>query len=749
MDGCGAVPRMRRQYGVRALRSRRSGRAAGFVAALAVLGAIGGSLATAPTASADLVGDPAGGSTLPCGGVTPVTYRDSGLRPGGKPWKGLVPVWAMVDGGLPVVGGHVTMYSGAGDRRRALLKSGLVKTNREGAVVVSPTRIPRSFTAVVRGGRVGGERFRGALRIKVDRYRSPAILTLNPVTTFGAAYRHAHPGVPARKAMQRVKRYLRIPAFHDVLIDLRRSDQYFDGETLLDHLKDRRLGELVGRNIERLDRLGAGAHKSFAASPATTDHSQLSDDDVPGFASFATSVIDGIGSGAGGQIGSVVMGAIINSIIGGANNSQFNAVEQQLSQIETQLTQLETGVADLSAQIASGQYSQLASDMYADLGAIDGAENCLAYLMTLKQDDPSVVPLSKGLINLIGQSILPIEDRFIVHMEGAGTAAGLIEAAYDKTYTRATDAMTANPNTPSLHFWTQDLSDQPREIFDYWAAYQAELALLVTEFRNASPGWTPAQAAAVAPAYAGDIADEQTKLKPRVPDQAIVQMNTDPVLTWYTGSSVPCSPATPGQATVVLQSGNQSQDLNFECTPFVSKATRDLFVGTPQTVGSFTADEYVPPFRLPDMQSLTFRAPAMSELVNDLIKGWDVSGTAPEEGCCDGYVPFHYLQSLGWSWPPGQVSPGSDPDDPDYLGNYFWGTADGECYYSRGDKMNLCTVLNLDYLMPGDGITVGLGEDAPGLYGVIWVAEPPVNGEPNTACTGPPEPCYWYEPTGS
>ncbi len=95
----------------------------------------------------------------------------------------------MLDGGLPVVGGRVTMYSGSGDHRRALLRSGPISTNREGAAALSPRRIPKSFTAVVRGGTVDGERFRGSLRIKVNRYRSPAVLTINPVTTFGAAYR--------------------------------------------------------------------------------------------------------------------------------------------------------------------------------------------------------------------------------------------------------------------------------------------------------------------------------------------------------------------------------------------------------------------------------------------------------------------------------------------------------------------------------------------------------------------------------
>ena len=146
----------------------------------------------------------------------------------------------------------------------------------------------------------------------MNRYRSPAVLTMNPVTTFGAAYRNSHPRVPAPKALRRIKRYLEIPAFHDVLIDLRRSDRYFDGETLLARLDGRRMSGLVRGNIARLDRIGVDGSNSIDV-PRGRQLEPQGSDDVPGFASFASSVIDGIEGGAGGQIGSVDMGAVIDT----------------------------------------------------------------------------------------------------------------------------------------------------------------------------------------------------------------------------------------------------------------------------------------------------------------------------------------------------------------------------------------------------------------------------------------------------
>jgi hypothetical protein len=161
-------------------------------------------------------------------------------RAAGAASSRLVPVWALLDGELPVAFGRVSVVATtddpahAGKRRVLRQRAGdrSERTNSAGVAMLDFARLPKRFTVVVRGGRAYGRRVRGALYAEVEK-RGSDVVEVNPVTTLTAFARTAERGMGAARARRKVKQLLAIPSWHDTTRDLRHSDKHFDGEAYL------------------------------------------------------------------------------------------------------------------------------------------------------------------------------------------------------------------------------------------------------------------------------------------------------------------------------------------------------------------------------------------------------------------------------------------------------------------------------------------------------------------------------------
>ena len=631
-------------------------------------------LATAASASA-ATDDPSGPTS--CLAIAPASLPaaaniDAARR---APGARSVPVWALIDGELPLTGGKATIVTGHGRNRHVIAdRGGDTRTNRDGTVVLHPRRVPKRFTVVVRGGEAGGDRFRGSLAIDVTGYRAPGILTVNPVSTIVTAFERAHPELNGGRAEVKVKRYLEIPAFQDVAIDLRRSDAFFDGDVILKRLGGRRMSDLVDKTVARMDRVGRHGTNPFLFSRrAKAERRRLGDVDGAGDAAVADDLVNGLlknaASAGAGAVGNYLLGFVLEDFgLGGGDPdaAALAAIQNQLTVISQQLGTLEVDSEKTQAAIAKAEYSNLVGQTTQSLGEIDNAETCLGFLVTMDKNDPDLGRFSKGLTNYIGSTLLPIESTLTKQINGVQGADGIVTAAYKDTHAAA-----LNPSTPNFHFWTQQVSAQPRQVFDYFAAYQAELAMLTTEYYHSQDETTDSIVAALNE-FQYDIGQEQSLLKPLVPDATVVDAATGEV--WLTENEPRCNLVVDGQLVGSALFGHTTddgyyfQELSGGCGQSLQeKSYRDLYLGDPQVVELNGQQEtmlnYVPPFVLPDMPSLQFRAATLAD-EQGLITNWNqASAPAPVGAPAN---PYEFMQTYGgfptFPAPTGAFDPGIGPE---------------------------------------------------------------------------------------
>ena len=158
-----------------------------------------------------------------------------GARALGEPTV-LLPVWATIDGDTPVSGGSVRVL-GSGGSALEQVSPTEATTGPQGPALLEFSELPSAFTVVVSGGKARGKRLRGDLRADVRNYRPSGVVHVSPVTTMIAqdirARRRRGDKATVGAATRGIERLLRIPP-HQNATDLRRSDQFFDGDTFLE-----------------------------------------------------------------------------------------------------------------------------------------------------------------------------------------------------------------------------------------------------------------------------------------------------------------------------------------------------------------------------------------------------------------------------------------------------------------------------------------------------------------------------------
>jgi hypothetical protein len=428
----------------------------------------------------------------PRGAKSTVDARQGG-QPGGASSR-LVPVWPLVDGDMPVSFGRVSVVATTedpahvGDRRPVVQRTGAgsERTNAAGVAMLDFGRLPRRFTVVVRGGFAHGRRFPGTLYAEV-RNHGTDVVEVNPVTTLTAYVRTVGRGMGGVRARRRVKRLLAIPAWHDTTRDLRRADEHFDGDAYLAAV--RRRGSVAALNRALLAELrdGDGDRWMFRESGARMalaplDWLKLVEDPealvATGFEELANFVFGKIGdhvtNGALGWLTSIAPELGFGG--GDEQRAELAEIRAALEAMGKQLTRLEGQVQGVYRAVQQAELSELAHQTDVTIGQIDHAESQLAVLANMSPDDPTVGRFAETINDYIGSRLLDapaILNRYL--SPGIRVADNVIKAAYQ--------AVAAG--TPRV--FDSGKSAQAKSIYDYFAGYQMQLAVLLTNYWHSKP----------------------------------------------------------------------------------------------------------------------------------------------------------------------------------------------------------------------------------------------------------------------
>jgi hypothetical protein len=436
----------------------------------------------------------------------------------------LVPVWALHDGDLPVSYGRVSVVpttddpAHVGDRRPLRQRTGArsERTNAGGVAMLDFARLPKRFTVVVRGGGAKGRRFRGTLYAEVTRHGTDTdVIEVNPVTTLTAYARTAGRGMGAARARRKVKRLLGIPSGHDITSDLRRSDEQFDGDAYLAAV--RRHGSVASLHRALLAELRDGDRdkrpfsESGARAASALDWLSLTPEKMVR-KGYDELINFAIGTPAAvlqkGALGWLTRIAVDLGLIE-APRDQLAEIQGALEALGKQLTRLEAQADGLYAAIAQDALSRLYHQTDTTLGEIDHAEGQLALLANMSPSDPTMRNFAQTINDYIGSHLL---DAPAILRRNLSPGLSLTDNVFKAT-SKAVAASTIVFGSPQ--------QAKVKSVYDYFAAYQTQLAVLLANYWHSKPDTYSGETIRRSLAQIQDnvTVEQRASLKPPLPDE--------------------------------------------------------------------------------------------------------------------------------------------------------------------------------------------------------------------------------------
>ena len=452
-------------------------------------------------------------------GASALAHADAEARPAGELRGGvIVPVWALLDGDTPLSGARVRVYAGGlravGRRRplRQLRGARTERTHKSGVALLEFARLPRNFTVVISGGRSEGRRLRGFLSARVRAYREGRVVHVNPVTTLVELWRRINPRVSHRRATRAVERALGIPSWVDN-VDLRASDRWLDGERFLRHVRvhatlDRATGDLLfdirrGRRTTRFR-----ARRGRAGAPVAQGAAGPSGLVATVFTRLATGALEGVGNKAGGE----ALGWLLSAFGLSDSNAQLR---QEIANIRKVLDELGKQITQVQNRLELAGFSTLVHQTDRTIGEIDHAMSQLALLANLPADDPTKREFTRTVVDYIGSHLLDAPAILNQNLSSnVPLSDNLIKSASRLLNVRE-------------RFFDKDTSDKVTSVYDYFAGYQAKLAILLVEYYHAKPDtYSATTIKANLDQIDGNVSAQASSLKPRVPDGTVVDTKT-------------------------------------------------------------------------------------------------------------------------------------------------------------------------------------------------------------------------------
>ena len=447
-------------------------------------------------------------------------------------------VWGLADGDTDAAGATVRVFAGPPAARGGASRSGrpLAQTNgrradrtyRSGVALLAFRRLPSEFVVEVTGGRANGRRVPGTLRAPVRGYRSGDVIYVNPVTTMMAAYRAAveRGSLDERYAGARRLAYreLRIPHWMSQA-DLSYRDRRFDGDTFLGAA--RRAGG-VGALVHRLlhdDRAGrrfTESRRGRSRQAAARAAGGVS----PPPRREPLGPLPGGGAVLEGAAGVVMRLLITGAALAAGEVAQRNQIEvpgwllglfglgdaadEQFAEIRRLLTGLSAQVTRLQSDVNLAGFSALVHQTDRTTGQIDYANSQLVLLANTPSGDPTKREFARTIVNYIGTNLLDAPE---ILNQNLGTRISLADNLIKSASRTLGQRKLFGPKS----------SAEVRGIYDYFAAYQVQLAMLLQEYYHAKPDvYNATNAAANLERVRANVVSQADSLKPDVPENTVI-----------------------------------------------------------------------------------------------------------------------------------------------------------------------------------------------------------------------------------
>ena len=434
----------------------------------------------------------------------------------------IVPVWALLDGDTPLSGARVRVYAGglrAVGRRRPLRQLRGVRAERtykSGVALLEFARLPRNFTVVISGGRSEGRPLRGFMSARVRAYREGRVVHVNPVTTLVELWRRINPRVSQRHATRAVARALGIPRWANN-VDLRASDRWLDGERFLRNVRvhatlDRATGDLLfdirhGRKTTRFR-----ARRGRAAAPGARAAQIPTGLIATVFTRLAAGALEGVGSKAGGA----ALGWLLSAF--GLSDSN-DLLRQDIANIRQALEELSKQVTQVQNRLELAGFSELVHQTDRTIAEIDYAMSQVELLANLPADDTTRRGFTGVVVSYIGSHLLDAPAVLNQNLSSnVPLSDNLIKSASRLLSVRE-------------RFFDNATSDRVKSVYDYFAGYQAKLAILLAEYYHTQPDtYSATTIKANLDRIEGNVAAQASSLKPSVP--AGVMLDTKTGVMW-------------------------------------------------------------------------------------------------------------------------------------------------------------------------------------------------------------------------
>jgi hypothetical protein len=444
----------------------------------------------------------------------------------------LVPVWAYVNGEAPVKGGQVKVLGAKGPIRQTNGKRSK-RTNAQGVALLQFERLPRRFVVEVRGGRAAGMRVRGSQHRAVARYHGTRVVEVNPLTTLVTRLRHQRPRLDDRRAVRAVKRYFHVPQWADLGQHLRDlGDEWFDARAYVRAVRRQGSIDRLNRSVARKILSGKAPRAKRARRAPTAVASQ-----GKGWSQMSAGELLGAGFGyLGSNIAGVITQGGITAALGAllqvAQNeglinvppSELDLVRQQLDALGVQISRLDGRVENISKSVARGRASELLHMSDNVLASIDSAKKRLALLanLDLNRERELRRRYAAEIDQYIHDKLLDAPEILNRHLNPALSIGDNVIKATSRAL--ATE-----------RFFDQRDSAEVRAVYDYFAMYQLQLAVLLTNYWNAHPNTYSLATikASLADIQANVLTTQKASLKPAVPAGMFFDTRT-PRFMWGT-----------------------------------------------------------------------------------------------------------------------------------------------------------------------------------------------------------------------
>lgn len=446
----------------------------------------------------------------------------------------ILPVWVFLDGDLPVSYGRVAVVpttddpAHVGDRRPLRQRNGKTseRTNAAGVALLHFARLPERFTIVVRGGGSDGEHLRGTLYAEVTDYGADTdVIEVNPVTTLTAHARTAGRGMRAPRARRKVKQMLGLPPWHNFTSDLRHSDERFDGDAYQDAAERRgsvlRLNRRLVAEVRDGDRDRRRFRESRAEAAAALDWLAL----IAAPEKLIPKVFGEIANYAVGKVEERAKQGLLGWLTKVAvdlglttpERDQLEEIQGALEALGKQLARLEGQVEGIYAALADAELTQLAHQTDTTLGRIDHAQTQLATLAHMSPSDPTAANFARMINDYIGSRLLDAPAILNRALSPNIPLTDNVVKVASKVVVRSTPRV-----------FDARRQRQVTAIYNYFAAYQAQLAILLGNYWHSKPDtYSPETIQRSLAEIQNNVSvDQRTSLKPAVPGGTWVDPST-------------------------------------------------------------------------------------------------------------------------------------------------------------------------------------------------------------------------------